>query len=72
MWCVYPEAIDWNIALSTHILIRESISEVGSQKHFKKWGKLYRFSGDNIFFFKSYFRYTLSKDNLSVQRNIFS
>ena len=43
MWCVYPEAIDWNIALSTHILIWESISEVGSQK-------LYRFLGANSFF----------------------
>ena len=33
MWGVYPEAIDWNIALRTQISFWASISEVGSQKH---------------------------------------
>ena len=41
-----------------------SISEVGSQKHFKKWGKFYRF------FFVFFFLISLHpKLNLSVQRN---
>ena len=38
---VYPDAIDRNIGLHTHILFWASISEVGSQKHFKKWGHFF-------------------------------
>ena len=33
MWGVYPEGIDWNIALHTQISFWAGISEVGSQKH---------------------------------------
>ena len=33
MWGVYPEAIDWNIALRTQILIWVSVSEVRFQKN---------------------------------------
>ena len=43
MWGVFPEAIDWNIALRTQILIWASISEVGSQKHFRKWANFVGF-----------------------------
>ena len=32
MWGVYPEAIDWNIALRTKISFWARISEVGYQK----------------------------------------
>ena len=42
VWGVYPKAMDWNFALHTQILIWASISEVGSQKHFKKGGHSYR------------------------------
>ena len=50
MWGVYPEAIDWNIALHTQISFWASISEVGSQKHFKKWGQCFRFLGSESAF----------------------
>ena len=50
MWGVYPEAIDWNIALHTQISFWASISEVGSQKHFKKWGQFCRFLGSESVF----------------------
>ena len=45
MWGVYPEAIDLNIVLRTRISFWATISEVGSQKHFKKWGPFCRFLG---------------------------
>ena len=33
MWGVYPEAINWNIALQTQIFIQVSVSEVRFQKN---------------------------------------
>ena len=50
MWGVYPEAKDWNIALRTKIKFWAGISEVGSQKHFKKWGQFCRFLGSESVF----------------------
>ena len=50
MWGVYPEAIDWNIALRTQISFWASISEVGSKKHFKIWGQFCRFLGSESAF----------------------
>ena len=36
MWGVYPDAIDKNIVLCTHISFLATISEVGSQNHLNK------------------------------------
>ena len=56
---VYPKAIDWNIALHSWILILAMISEIGSQKNFKKWGQL-DLTSDTL----------NKKENLSVHHNI--
>ena len=49
---VYPEAIDYNIALHTQIVICASISEVELQKLFKKWGQFYGcLCSESVFFF---------------------
>ena len=50
MWGVYPEANDLSIALHTQISFLASISDVESQKHFKKWGQFCKFSGSESAF----------------------
>ena len=55
MWGVYPEAIDWKIALRTDILIWASVYEVGLQKHFNKFAYMDRLLGFKSVFFYSRF-----------------
>ena len=61
MWGVFPDAIDWNIALHTQTLIWASKSEVGFQKPFQRWSQFYRFLCSESVFLESHFRYTHQK-----------
>ena len=63
MWGVYPEAIDCNIELLTHIIIWAKNLKLDPKEHFQKWGHLLRFLGPESVF------WNLTSDKVTQNEN---
>ena len=70
MWGVFPDAIDWNIALHTQTLIWEANLRLDSKTPFRDGANFIVFYALKVFFWSLTSDTLTKKRNLSGQRNI--